>query len=165
MAQIFPGRYAAHAEDSFAVFLIGMRINKLWAVHKWLPVVQAMGPMISRLYRFPEHGFLGGQTLLAWPGVTMIQYWKSAEDLGRFAHSPAEPHLAAWRAFAKNIGDDGSVGIWHETYVVEAGAAEAIYGNMPRVGLGSVMEHIPATDPRAKAQRRRYGEKPAGVAS
>ena len=161
---IYPGRYSAYTEDSFVVFLIGMRINKLLAVRKWLPVVLAMGPMISRLNRFPEHGYLGGETLLAWPGITMIQYWKSAEDLGRFAHNPSEPHLPAWRAFGKNVGDDGSVGIWHETYAVPAGGAEAIYGNMPRIGLASVMEHVPATDERAKAQRQRYGTRPANVA-
>ena len=31
----------------------------------------------------------------------------------------------------------GDVGIWHETYLVRAGGYEAIYGNMPRIGLAA----------------------------
>ncbi len=42
MTAVIPGRFAARMEEPFAVFIIGMRINKLWAVHKWLPVAKAM---------------------------------------------------------------------------------------------------------------------------
>lgn len=35
---VFPGRYTAQLDGSFVVFIIGMRVNKLWAIHKWLPV-------------------------------------------------------------------------------------------------------------------------------
>lgn len=34
------------------------------------------------------------------------------------------------------IGDDGSVGIWHETYSIQSGNYENIYVNMPDFGLG-----------------------------
>jgi hypothetical protein len=34
--QSFPGRYTARADAGTAVFGIGMRINRLWAVHRWL---------------------------------------------------------------------------------------------------------------------------------
>ena len=34
MARIFPGRMTADLDGDFVVFLIGMRINKLWKVHK-----------------------------------------------------------------------------------------------------------------------------------
>ncbi|MFB3104875.1 MAG: monooxygenase family protein, partial [Pseudomonadales bacterium] len=33
-------------EDEFVIFLIGMRINKLWKVHRWWPVARAMGRML-----------------------------------------------------------------------------------------------------------------------
>ena len=36
MATIFNGRYTAKIEQPFVVFLIGMRINKLWRINKWL---------------------------------------------------------------------------------------------------------------------------------
>jgi hypothetical protein len=44
MSEIFRGRYTAQVEGPFVVFIIGMRINQMLAVHKWLPVAQARGP-------------------------------------------------------------------------------------------------------------------------
>ena len=37
MSLVIPQRYTVKVEDPFVVFLIGMRINKMWKVHKWLP--------------------------------------------------------------------------------------------------------------------------------
>jgi hypothetical protein len=34
MAQVVDGRYTARMDESFAVFIIGMRINNLFAVRK-----------------------------------------------------------------------------------------------------------------------------------
>lgn len=50
-------RLTANLEGDFVVFLIGMRINKPWKAHKWLPVATAMPRMIKELYRQPELGF------------------------------------------------------------------------------------------------------------
>ena len=47
MPKIFPGRFTANFDQPFVVFLIGMRINQLWAFHKWMPVASAMPPMLS----------------------------------------------------------------------------------------------------------------------
>lgn len=143
MPQIFPGRFTADIDGPFVVFLIGMRINKPLALHKWLPTAAAMGPMLRSLYKDPESGFLGGEGIFYSGGVGLIQYWRSAEDLERFARAPSEPHLKAWQRFNRAIGKDGSVGIWHETYQVAAGGYEAIYGNMPRFGLAAATAHAP----------------------
>ena len=56
MAKIFPGRWTARSEESFVVFLIGVRINRLWKVHEWAPVLAAMGPMVRELEARPERG-------------------------------------------------------------------------------------------------------------
>ena len=157
MAQVIPGRFAAHHEESFVVFLIGMRVNKLLAVRKWMSVGAAMGPMLRALYQHPEKGFLGGQTFFYWRGIGLVQYWRSFDDLERFARNRDDPHLGAWQRFNKTIGADGSVGIWHETYLVEAGQYEAIYGNMPVFGLAAATSHVPATGRRATARRRLGG--------
>jgi len=77
MSQVFPGRYTAQIEGPFAVFLIGMRINRLLAVRKWVPVVKAMPGMLSELYKNPESGFLGAQLFLNWRGISVAQYWRS----------------------------------------------------------------------------------------
>ena len=37
MAKILMGRYAAQIEGPFVVFLIGLRVNKILAFHKWIP--------------------------------------------------------------------------------------------------------------------------------
>ena len=44
MSSVFPGRYTAHTDEPFVVFLIGMRINRFFAFHKWVPTASAMGP-------------------------------------------------------------------------------------------------------------------------
>ena len=59
MSNLFPGRYAASIKGPFVVFLIGFRINRLFAIGKWLPVAKAMGPMIRELYADPSLGLLG----------------------------------------------------------------------------------------------------------
>ena len=49
------------------------------------------------------------------------------------------------KAFNRNVGDNGTVGIWHETYQVAPGKYEAVYVNMPRFGLGVAGTPEPAT--------------------
>ncbi len=44
MSKIFPGRFTAKFDESFVVFIIGMRINRLLQFSKWIPVAKAMGP-------------------------------------------------------------------------------------------------------------------------
>ena len=53
MPTIQPGRYASRIEGPFVVFLIGFRINRPLAFNKWIPVAQAMGPMLKELYANP----------------------------------------------------------------------------------------------------------------
>ena len=54
----------------------------------------------------------------------------------------------------KSIGDDGYVGIWHETYAIEQGRFEVIYGNMPRFGLAKAFEHAPVVQSNETARQR-----------
>lgn len=56
--------------------------------------------------------------------------------------------------FNRTVGSDGSVGIFHETYIVERGNYEAIYGNMPVFGLAKATEHVRAVGGRETARRR-----------
>jgi hypothetical protein len=153
MSKIFSGRYTAYTDKDFVLFLIGMRINQLWRVDQWWPVAKAMPPMLRTLVQHPEKGFLGGYSTRSWPTIILVQYWRSLDDLLRFAHSPGEPHKAAWQRFYQQ-SNSLAVGIWHETYVIQAGQYECIYGNMPRFGLGRVFAHVPATGSRHTARQR-----------
>ncbi len=141
--EIFAGRWTSRAEGDFVVFLIGMRINKPLAVRQWRPVAKAMPAMQQELGRHPELGCIHTEN---WFGRTTIslQYWRDFESLRSYARNPDQAHLPAWRAFNQAIRDNGTVGIWHETYRVHRGESEAIYGNMPRFGLASAFEHLTA---------------------
>jgi hypothetical protein len=161
MASIIPQRMTATHEGELVVFLIGMRINSLWKVHKWFPVARAMGRMLDELYQRPELGFLGAES---WLGRTIlvVQYWKSMDALMSYAHSKDLQHLPAWREFNKKVGSNGEVGIWHETYHVQPGGAETVYANMPPFLLGKFSGLTEARGARQSARGRlAYGQKPA----
>ena len=159
MARVIPGRFTAQMDQPFVVFLIGMRINRLLAFRKWVPTAMAMGPMLRDLYQHPEKGFLGARTMVSWRQITVLQYWRSFDDLERFARNPDDPHFPAWRRFNQVVGyKDGSVGIWHESYLVEPGHFEAVYGNMPVFGLAAATRHVPAVGRRETARRRLGGQ-------
>ena len=148
-------RVTAKIEGDFVVFLIGMRVNRPLLVHRWWPVFLAMPRMIRELEGRPESGFLGAKLYLGGPLTpTVIQYWRSFEQLEAFARSHDELHWPAWVAFNKRIGSGGDVGIWHETYLVQDGRYDSVYNNMPPTGLGAVSELIPATGRKAAAASR-----------
>jgi hypothetical protein len=143
MARNHIGRYSAQIEGDFVVFLIGMRLNRPWKVHRWWPVLGGMRRMLAELARDPERGLLGFGSGMLHGGPAVVQYWRSFEHLDRFARDPASLHLPAWRWFNRAVKASGDVGIWHETYLVRAGGYEAIYGDMPRIGLAAAGEHVP----------------------
>jgi len=150
---ILNDRLTATLDGEFVVFLIGMRINKPFMIHKWLPVSRAMPRMIKELHAQPELGLLHAEM---WPGRTliMVQYWRSMEQLLDYAKNKEAGHLPAWKAFNKAVGTDGSVGIWHETYAISPGAYENIYVNMPAFGLGKAGTMQPVSGARQSAAAR-----------
>ncbi len=141
------------------MFLIGMRINSLWAIHKWWPVAMAMPRMLKELESQPELGMLGGEM---WGGRTtiLLQYWRSAEHLFAYAKNREAQHLPAWRAFNRAVGAGGKVGVWHETYLVSPGRYENIYVNMPPFGLGKVGSVMPASGGMYSAEARLRSTEP-----
>jgi hypothetical protein len=145
MPTLFPGRYSTMIEGPFVVFIIGFRINRLFAINKWLPVARAMGPMLKELYAIPSLGLLAAFSSVYWPGVMVTQYWRSFDQLVDYAQSRDAVHLPAWKAFNQSVGSNGTVGIWHETYQVANGQYECVYANMPRFGLAVAGTHETAT--------------------
>ena len=153
MAQVIAQRMTADVDCEVVVFLIGMRINRFWKVHKWLPVVLAMPRMLRELAADPESGFLSAESWMGNPSI-MLQYWKSFDHLERFAKDPARHHRPAWAAFNRAVASNGDVGIWHETYRVRPGDLETIYNNMPPFGLGKATRRVPAQGHRETARDR-----------
>ncbi|MCA1846090.1 MAG: DUF4188 domain-containing protein [Actinobacteria bacterium] len=151
MARLHRQKMTAEMDGEFVVFLIGMRVNKPWKVHKWLPVFLAMPRMLRELAAHPELGYLGHQSF---PGL-IVQYWRSFEQLEAYARNADHEHAPAMAKFFKRVGaTSGDVGIWHETYVIEPGRYEAVYGNMPAFGLGKAGLLVPASGRRDSARGR-----------
>jgi Domain of unknown function (DUF4188) len=143
MARIVAERVTAQIDDEVVVFLIGMRINRLWKVHKWWPVAMAMPRMLRELERDSASGFLGVESWLGNPTIA-LQYWRSFEHLERYAKDSTRLHRPAWAAFNKAVASNGDVGIWHETYRVRPGDYECVYNNMPPFGLARATRAVPA---------------------
>ena len=153
--QIHTGRYTIDNTEDIVVFIIGMRINKRLAIHKWLPVFTAMPGMIRELYTNKEDlGFLSMESYFGLKTTAMIQYWRSVEDL--LAYAKHEKHMTAWKRFNQKVGNNKAVGIYHETYQISKGKYESIYANMPYYGLGKALKdiHIPITEERNSANKR-----------
>lgn len=138
---IHPGRFTAEMDGDFVVFLIGSQVHKPLKLRQWLPVARAMNTMQREIAQHPEIGCLHIENFGALRNIS-VQYWRSFEDLERFARSSDWSHLEAWRQFNKLIRDSGDLGIWHETYLVHAGQFETVYGNMPVFGLAAAGRHV-----------------------
>ena len=152
MTEIVPTRVTGRIDGDFVVFLIGMRINKPWKLHKWVPVARAMPKMLKELETAPaEVGFLGHTGL----GRIIVQYWRSFDHLERYARNRDALHWPAWINFNRRMTDArGDVGIWHETYRIHAGDYEAIYSGMPPFGLGQAGKLSKITEAGDAARQR-----------
>lgn len=147
MTHVHKGRFSADVgADGVVLFLIGMRINRLWQVWKWLPVFVAMPRMLIELQKQRSLGLVGkprtfrsGRVILVW------QYWESFEKLDHYARASEHLHLPAWRAFNRRVKANGSVGIYHETILLADSSVETVYANMPDFGLGAVTGVVTAS--------------------
>jgi hypothetical protein len=81
MAKVVPGRMSADIEGDFVVFLIGMRFNRPWHVIKSMYAFTAMPRMLNYLRKHPEAGLLHAMLVIGPAGPTVIQYWRSVEQL------------------------------------------------------------------------------------
>lgn len=153
MNTIMKGRWTAHSDEGFVVFLIGMRINRWWMVHQWLPLVFSMARMIRELEERPKLGFLGCNT---WLGrtIVVIQYWRSFEALEAYARAKDLSHVPAWADFHRKVAGTEAVGIYHETYRIAPGQFENVFVNMPPTLLGNCTTLIEAKGTLATARGR-----------
>ena len=135
MTVIFKERMVPLTLSRFVVFLFGIRINKIWKVYKWLPVIRARNRIIKELYLAKDSGFIAHESQLGNPLIT-IQYWRSYSQLVEYARDKSREHFPAWVAFNERYSGDGDIGIWHESYLIKEGCYEAVYKNMPVFGLG-----------------------------
>lgn len=138
--EIVDRKVTAVRDGEVVVFHVGLRINALWKIHRWLPILLVAPRMVRELVADPESGLLGSRTVMG-PGVRhvgFVQYWDSFDALREYARDGDRLHLPAWRDYYRNrTGDDAAVGLWHETYLVRAGEYETVYTDVPPHGLGA----------------------------
>jgi hypothetical protein len=152
-------KVAPERSEAFVVFHIGVRINALWKLHRWLPIVLIAPRMVRELVSDSESGLLGSRTVVG-PGlrnIGFVQYWDSFEALRDYASDSDRLHVPAWQKYYEDgTGNDAAVGIWHETYVIDPDEYETVYNNMPPHGLAACddTEIVPASGQRSTAVGR-----------
>ncbi len=153
MAEVAGRRMMAEIDGDFVVFLIGARVSKLQVVRSLMDLGgrRGMKHMLDYLVACPEKGLLAYEMGIP----TIVQYWRSFEQLEAFARDKGDPHLDVWRQYWRRVGRTSRTGIWHETYLVRAGEYEAVYGNMPPHGLGKAGRLVPMSE--ASRARERLG--------
>lgn len=156
MSEVFMGRHTARFDGPFVLFVIGMKVHRPWAVWEWLPTFGAMPKMIKELYADPSSGFLGTQMFISPTEPVLLQYWRDFDSLIAYAQNKSASHYPAWMDFNRKVRKTGGVGVWHETYKIEAGASENIYANMPLWGLAKARgaQHVKAEGRLANAAAR-----------
>ncbi|WP_299441573.1 monooxygenase family protein [uncultured Phycicoccus sp.] len=143
-----------HAYDGpLAVFLIGLRVHKPWKRRIVQQAGAAMPRMIAELEankaaaergEAESLGYLGSRSTVHLMATTMIQWWRSVDDIYAYANAAGHEHRPAWLEFYQLAkADPTAVTIWHETYAVQPHGAESIYSGPRPLGLADVAGTVP----------------------
>ncbi len=127
-------RIIATPNKDVVVFIIGLRINRLRSVRQWLPTVQRWDRCYKSVMKTMSV-LISHESLVGWRSVTLIQYWRSTEELMAYAHGSR--HLTAWKRFNQKARTSEAVGIFHETF--EVSNYESMYVNLPTRGLAKAL--------------------------
>lgn len=156
-----------HAYDGpLAVFLIGLRVHKPWKRR----IVQQAGAAMPRMIAELEAnkaaaergvaeslGYLGSRSTVHFMATTMIQWWRSVDDIYAYANAAGHEHRPAWTEFYRVAKDDPSaVTIWHETYQLAPHGAESVYSGPKPLGLADLAGVLPVRR-RGDTARQRMG--------
>jgi hypothetical protein len=134
------GRWMTQRGEPFAVFLFGMRLNRVRGLPRFLWGLRVLRRVLADLEGQHAPGFLASRVYLGGRTLVAVQYWESFDALDAYARDHALPHRPAWQRYLRLALDDPAMGLWHETYLVEPGTWEGVYVNMPDWGLGAATE-------------------------
>jgi hypothetical protein len=138
------------------VIYLGMRASTLRGV---ITLIR-FGPRIDKSVAEKPAGLLLHERIFFSPRhLGMRQYWHDFESLEAWTRTL--PHKGWWGDFLR---DRGGTGFWHEAYSLRGGM-EAVYIDMPPLGLGAAVPRQPARGSMFSARRRlaREGEVPEPV--
>jgi hypothetical protein len=148
------GRWMARREEPFAVFVFGMRLNRLRGLPRFLWGLWVLGRVLRDLDAHPELGFLAGRVYRAGRTLVAVQYWESFDALVAWARDHRFPHRKPWQQYLREALDDGAMGLWHETYLASPGSWEGVYLNMPPWGLAAGVEAVEMQATKGSARER-----------
>ena len=96
-------RMTAEIDGDFVVFLIGARFNSKLQLARSLVDLggrRGMRHMLDYLVSQPDKGLLAYEMGLP----TIVQYWRSFEQLEAFARDRDDPHLEVWHQYWRRVG-------------------------------------------------------------
>ena len=142
-------RYTVDLSDypDLVVIYLGMRARSLRGVR----TLAAFGPRIKQAVAERPDGLLLHENIvfsLVPPHGGMRQYWRDFDALETWARSGT--HKQWWQGYLR---DTEGTGFWHETYF-RGGQIEAVYVDMPPVGLARFAPSKPARGSMFSARRR-----------
>ncbi len=159
------GPQTTDSPDEIVLFLVGMTFNRPWKVRSWMPVFTAMPKMLRALLSDPNSGLLATRTTFGRRGPTIIQYWRSMEDLDRFARGKGTEHTKAWQAFMKSAASTtDDVGLWHETYRTTPGLRENLYFSTGPLGFSEAVPGLHTVTPAERTAKGRFSAQTGGGA-
>ncbi|EXJ80093.1 hypothetical protein A1O3_08379 [Capronia epimyces CBS 606.96] len=131
------------SEEKVVVFLLGAKSNHPLGIFapNFKIVGDSLMSMISDLNQgAPDNGFYGGSS---WTNqykndateFLFLSYWRSTEDIHKFAYSPL--HHETWDWWNKTLDQNDHIGINHEIFEVDRKHWEAIYVNFQPTLLGA----------------------------
>lgn len=133
------------------VLYLGMRVRRPRGILRML----GLGPQIQKSWKDRPDGLLLHEDLI-WslipPHLGMRQYWRDLDSLERWTRSA--PHRRWWLDFMR---DAGGTGFWHEAYFMRGGM-EAIWDEMPPIGLARFAPTLQARGAMFSARRRARGD-------
>ena len=162
--------FTARFDGDFVVFLIGVRPNGANPFTKYTDEIgKAFESMVKELENDDTLGYMGGDNYVGAnsrkSAAMMVQYWRSYESLQKWTHTRMGIHMKTVEEYIKKDRVAGTTGIWHETYKVRDGEYEAVYANMPPIGLALATNVTPElktnNGPGRMARRRKEKEEAA----
>jgi hypothetical protein len=111
--------------------------------------------MFPALEAAKSEGFLHQQQLMAEGSGVLLQYWRSYDELDRWARTL--PHMRWWRWLLENAGSDHS--FYHEIYQVKT--AEAVYEKGCRpvgAALFTTTSTVSPGEGQSKQRQQRFAE-------
>jgi len=131
------------SQEKVTVFMLGAKVNHPLGI--FAPNMKRIGDDLVGMFNLLENdsndfGFYGGSSWTSQDknGATELlnlSYWRSAEDLHKFAYS--DMHKKTWDWWTKTLPENDHIGINHEIFEVDAKHWEAMYLNFQPTLLGA----------------------------